>query len=82
MPFVNFAVEASVHQSGYDLKELIPMIGIPELSLILWITMSKSTDPAIVEGPRTAYKKLKNSGKYLEIMQALTHSLAPVKLRQ
>ena len=71
VPFVDFSVGASVHRSGYDLKNLVPMIEIPELSLVLWITVSKSTSPEIVQRIANAYAKVKASGKYTEIMEPL-----------
>jgi len=82
-PFIEYAIGPAAIRGNFDSDYFAPIIPIPDLSRMLWIVMSKKSDPALVEQLQKAYETTKQKGLYQDIMQPLVniadHSWAEIK---
>lgn len=47
-PFIDFSINLAATRAGFNPNDFVPVVPIPALSKTLWITLSKSSDPALV----------------------------------
>lgn len=53
---------------GIDAQSLVPVVALTEISTALYFTMSRDTDPALLEQLRAAYQRIVANGTYARIM--------------
>jgi polar amino acid transport system substrate-binding protein len=71
VPFADFALGISAAQKGYKVEDLLPLIDIHDIASVLSIALSKKTDPEIVAKLKQAYRTIRKTGRYDEIMKPL-----------
>ncbi|MFT7689100.1 MAG: polar amino acid transport system substrate-binding protein [Candidatus Azotimanducaceae bacterium] len=71
IPFVDFAVGLSLQRKGYPLNNLVPVIHLPEVSAVMAIALSKSTEEKVARRLKNSYENIKSQGQYDKIMQPL-----------
>jgi len=80
--FPDFALGHSATARGFDLRDLVVMLEMEEMSLVLSIAVSKTTDPELVRRLRLAYQSLRADGSYAQIMRPLRQLTEQVVVSQ
>ena len=71
VPFVDFALGITAIRKGYKVEDLVPMIDIRDIASVMSIALSKNTDPLLATKLVRAYKLIRETGRYDEIMAPL-----------